>query len=270
MDQPPTRHRAAERTHWHLALPHLQPAAHDAGRRDEISWGSLIRTARVSYAFQILVAAGLLLPPQMRDMLAALAETHSLRAWAAFPASMAVFGFLSWYWARATISARFDLPDTTHCWDDAVDAGRQGHRPFIRHAPLHIVPQAPIPIAGVTGLLLAWQSGAYTLGVATLICLLLVWFVVSRRQRIRNFIRHSVLRGMIGPDEPLELENPRLRSTYSVRLWFTRIPYRLWKVLQRAPSGVWPASLLLALSMAMFTATAKQRHRNAEHRVAEA
>jgi hypothetical protein len=178
MDHPPPPHR----THWNPHLPHLSPAAHDAARRDEISWVSLIRTARVSYAFQALVAAGLLLPPQMRDMLAALTETNDLAAWSAFPASIAVFGFLSWYWARATISARFDLPDTTHCWDDAVDAGRQGHRPFIRHAPLHIVPQAPIPIAGVTGLLLAWQSGAFVLGLTTLISLLLVWLAVNRRQ----------------------------------------------------------------------------------------
>ena len=83
---------------------------HDAGRRDDISWMSLIRTARVPFAFQALVAAGLLLPPQMRDMLAALAETHAWRPWAAFPASMAVFGFLSWYWARATLSARLTCP----------------------------------------------------------------------------------------------------------------------------------------------------------------
>ena len=217
---------------------------------------SLIRTARVSYAFQALVAAGLLLPPQMRDMLAALTETHDIRAWAAFPASMAVFGFLSWYWARATLSARFDLPDTARCWDDAVDAGRQGHRPFIRHAPLHIVPQAPIPIAGTTGLALALQSGAVLLGVTTLACLLLVWFGVNRRQRIKAWLARVVMHTGPVMEEQLNLENPRLRSTYSVRLWVRRVPYRFGKILQRAPSGVWPATLLLALSMIIFTGTA--------------
>jgi hypothetical protein len=266
-----------QRTHWHIPwhphlphsvphhLPHLGPASHDAGRRDEISWGSLIRTARVSYGFQALVAAGLLLPPQMRDMLAALTDAHDLRAWAAFPASMAVFGFLSWYWARATLSARFDLPDTVHCWDDAVDAGRQGHRPFIRHAPLHIVPQAPIPIAGVTGLVLAWQSGAYLLGVATLVCLLLVWFGVNRRQRVRAWVRGKLWPGADLRDEPLAAENARLRSTYSIRLWLLRAPHRAWKVLQRAPSGVWPASALLALSVVTFTVTALASWYPADH-----
>jgi hypothetical protein len=243
-------------TRWHPHIPHLGEAAHDAARRDDISWISLIRTARVSYAFQALVAAALLLPAQMRDMLAALTETHNLRAWLAFPASMAVFGFLSWYWARATLAARFDLPDTKLCWDDAVAAGRCGDRPYVRPHPLHIVPQAPIPIAGITGLLLAFQSGAWLLGIATLACLLLVWFGVSRRQQIHAFLRRVFLPRVNFPAEPLGPEDPRLRSTYSVRLWMHRAPYRFWKILQRAPSGAWPASALLIVSVAVFSLTA--------------
>jgi hypothetical protein len=229
---------------------------HDAGRRDDISWTSLIRTARVSYGFQALVAAGLLLPPQMRDMLAALTEAREWRAWAAFPASMAVFGFLCWYWARATLSARFDLPDTRRAWDEAVSTGRHGHRPFIREAPLHIVPQAPIPIAGFTGLLLALQSGALWLGVATLGSLLVLWFLVDRRRVIRAWLRKKLLPGHVFPDLALPQESVRLRSTYSVRIWLRRAPYRFGKVLERAPSGVWPASLLLAVSVAVFAVTA--------------
>ena len=243
-------------TRWHPHIPHLGQAAHDAARRDDISWISLIRTARVSYAFQAIVAAALLLPPQMRDMLAALTETHNLRAWIAFPASMAVFGFLSWYWARATLSARFDLPDTKLCWDDAVEAGRQGHRPYVRSQPLHIVPQAPIPIAGVTGMALALQSGAYLLGLTTLGLLLLVWFGVSRRQQLHAWLRHTLMPGRVFPAEPLAPEDPDLRSTYSVRLWLQRVPHRFAKIMQRAPSGVWPAAALLTLSMGVFTVTA--------------
>jgi hypothetical protein len=237
------------------SLPRLHAARHDAARGDEISWTSLVRTARISYAFQALVAIVLLLPPQLRDMLAAMTETHDLRAWIAFPASMAIFGLSSWYWARASISARFDLPDTARCWDDAVDAGRAGHRPFIRHAPLHIVPQAPIPIAGLTGLLLAWESRAWLLGLATLACLLAVWFLVNHRQAIRAWLHLAVLGHTMHLDDMLNLENPELRSTYSVRLWLRRVPYRFAKIMQRAPSGVWPASILLGLSMFTFTAT---------------
>jgi hypothetical protein len=217
---------------------------------------SLIRTARVPFAFQALVAAGLLLPPQMRDMLAALAETHAWRPWAAFPASMAVFGFLSWYWARATLSARFDLPDTRHAWDEAVALGRHGERPFVREAPLHIVPQAPIPLAGITGLLLALQSGALGLGVATLISLLALWFLVDRRRKIRDWLRRTLMPGRVFLDVKLPHEMVRLRSTYSLRIWARRAPFRLYKVLQRAPGGVWPAALLLALSVVVFSVTA--------------
>jgi hypothetical protein len=229
---------------------------HDAGRRDDISWMSLIRTARVPFAFQALVAAGLLLPAQMRDMLAALAETPAWRPWAAFPASMAVFGFLSWYWARATLSARFDLPDTRHAWDEAVALGRQGERPFVREAPLHIVPQAPIPLAGITGLLLALQSGALGLGVATLISLLALWFLVDRRRRMRDWVRRRFMPGRVFLDVKLPHEMVRLRSTYSLRIWLRRAPFRFYKVLQRAPGGVWPASALLGLSVAVFSVTA--------------
>jgi hypothetical protein len=236
-------------------LPHLHAARHDAARGDEISWTSLVRTARVSYAFQVLVAVVLLLPPQLRDMLSALTETGDLRAWLAFPASMAVFGLLSWYWARASISARFDLPDTARCWDDAVDAGRAGHRPFIRHAPLHIVPQAPIPIAGVTGLLLAGESRAWLLGLTTLACLLVVWLLVRWRQPIRAFLHRALLGHTMHLEGALNLENPKLRSTYSVRLFLARVPYRFAKIIERAPSGPWPASILLGLSMLAFTAT---------------
>jgi hypothetical protein len=229
---------------------------HDAARREDISWMSLIRTARVSYAFQLIVAAGLLLPPQMRDMLAALAETTDIRAWAAFPASMAVFGFLCWYWARATLSARFDLPDTKQAWDEAVEGGHHGTRPFVRNAPLHIVPQAPIPIAGVTGLLLALQSGALWLGLATLGALLLVWFLVDNRRRIRGFVRRTLLRHHHFTEETLPHESVRLRSTYNFRIWLRRAPFRFRKIMQRAPSGPWPAGLLLGLSLLVFGITA--------------
>jgi hypothetical protein len=217
---------------------------------------SLIRTARVAYAFQALVAAALLLPPQMRDMLAALSETRDLLAWVSFPASMAVFGFLCWYWARATLSARFDLPDTRRAWDQAVACGQHGSRPFVRNAPLHIVPQAPIPIAGVTGLLLALQSGAAGLGVATLACLLAVWFLVDHRRRIRGWLRRTLLRHHHFIDEALPRETVRLRSTYNARIWLQRAPFRLRKIMQRAPGGTGPAAGLLALSVGTFLVTA--------------
>jgi hypothetical protein len=246
-------------THHGHVRPRPTPvnhAWHDAARREDISWMSLIRTARVPYAAQLLVAAGLLLPPQMRDMLAALAETRDVKAWLLFPASMAVFGFLCWYWARATLSARFDLPDTRQAWDRAVIRGQRGTRPFVRNAPLHIVPQAPIPIAGVTGLLVALQSGALWLGVATLTALLGVWFLVDNRRRLRGWARRTLLRHHHFVDEPLPHETVRLRSTYSARIWLQRAPYRFWKVMQRAPSGPWPAGVLLGLSVGAFAVTA--------------
>ncbi len=228
----------------------------DAARRDEISWVSLIRTARVPYGLLVLIGAGLVLPPQMRDMLAALAEGRNFWVIAAFPASIAVFGFLCWYWARAAISARFDLPDTRMAWDEAVRRGRMGVRPFLREGPLHIVPQAPIPLAGLIGLAMAVQSGAYGLGVATLGALLAVWFLVDRRRRIRARLRRVLFPGRAFPEPELPREDRRLRSTYSFGIWLRRAPFRMRKLLQRAPSGKGPALLLLGLSVLVFLVTA--------------
>ncbi len=62
--------------------------------------------------------------------------------------------------------------------------------------------------------------------------------------------------GRVFLDVKLPHEMVRLRSTYSLRIWLRRAPFRFRKVLQRAPGGVWPASLLLALSVAVFSVTA--------------
>jgi hypothetical protein len=219
----------------------------------------------VPYAFQAFVAAGLLLPPQMRDMLAALTETRSVAEAAAFPISMAIFGFLCWYWARAALSARFDLPDTRRAWDAAVQAGRHGGRPFIRNGPLHIVPQAPIPIAGLTGLVLALQSDVLALGVATLVLLLVIWFLVDRRRTIRAWLRRVLFPQRDFPETALPPETPLLRSTYSLKIFLRRAPYRFGKLLERAPSGPWPAGLLLAGSVLVFAVTATASYLPARH-----
>ena len=108
----------------------------------------------------------------------------------------------------------------------------------------------------MTGLLLALQSGALGLGVATLISLLALWFLVDRRRRIRDWARGRFMPGRIFVDVKLPHEMVRLRSTYSLRIWLRRAPFRFYKVLQRAPGGVSPASLLLGLSVVVFSVTA--------------
>jgi hypothetical protein len=85
---------------------------------------------------------------------------------------------------------------------------------------------------------------------------LALWFLVDRRRKIRDWLRRTLMPGRVFLDVKLPHEMVRLRSTYSLRIWGRRAPFRLYKVLQRAPGGVWPAALLLALSVVVFSVTA--------------
>jgi hypothetical protein len=231
------------------------PVAQACVSREPISWISLIRTARVSYGFLALVAAGLLLPGQMRDMLAALTDSSNVPAIIAFPFFLAVFGITCWYWGRAAISARFDLPDTKKSWDQIVEEGQQGKRPAIERSPLHLVPQAPIPIAGLIGLWLAFRSGAYVLGTVSLVFLVALWWFINQRRTIRDALRKWANRPSLDEDLPLS-EDPKLRSTTSLSEWSKLIAFRLAKLMERAPFGPGTAKTILGVSLTIFVVSA--------------
>ncbi len=224
--------------------------------RPEISYVSLIRTARVPYGALLLVGACLLLPPQMRDMLAALRDSGRWGAIAAFPGAIAVLGFLCWFWARAAISARFDLPDSDVAWRAVLREGAAGKRPNIHPAALALVPQAPIPIAGLIGFGIAGASRAPGLGAATLSLLLVLWILVDRRRAI-----HATLHRLFWPHRPFDRrplapETSRLQATEHLGQALRRAPFRAATLLRRAPSGTWPAAALLVVSLAVFVITA--------------
>src|SRR5258708_2230953 len=72
-----------------------------------VSWLSLLRTARAPLAIVALAAIALVLPPQSADMLAAVGDdAHAV----GFYAALALLTFSGWYWTRALIAARFDVP----------------------------------------------------------------------------------------------------------------------------------------------------------------
>src|SRR5690348_18333309 len=89
-------------------------AARPGSRRTSpASWESLIYTARAPIGVLLFAAVGLLLPPQTDDMLAALAvgTVHGISTGAMFELSLALVAVGCWYWARATLSARFGDSD---------------------------------------------------------------------------------------------------------------------------------------------------------------
>ena len=86
--------------------PPTQPAT-------PVSWLSLLRTVRAPLAVIVLTGIAVVLPSQSADMLAALGDGHFVFSEAfVFYLSLAFLTFSGWYWARALISARFDVPYT--------------------------------------------------------------------------------------------------------------------------------------------------------------
>src|SRR5712691_12656426 len=72
-----------------------------------VSWLSLLRTARAPLAIVALAAIALVVPPQSGDMLAAVGDGANA-VW--FYLALGLFTFSGWYWTRALIAARFDVP----------------------------------------------------------------------------------------------------------------------------------------------------------------
>lgn len=228
---------------------------HPGPSRPVISFGSLLRTARAPYAILALAALALLLPPQMRDMLAALGDSGPA-ALLVFAAAIASLGFLCWYWARAAISARFDLPDTDIAWRAIIRAAERGERADIRAAALILVPQAPIPLSGLLGLGIAIGSDAPGTGAAVLSLVLVVWALVIRRRELHRLLWRILWPARRLGRERLPPEDPRLAPTGHLPSFLARAPHRLRVLLRRAPSGSFAASALLGLSMGVFILTA--------------
>ncbi len=78
-----------------------------------VSWMSLLRTVRAPLSVIVLAGIAVVLPPQSRDMLAALGDGDVvLSETVVFYLALAFLTFSGWYWSRALISARFDVPYT--------------------------------------------------------------------------------------------------------------------------------------------------------------
>src|ERR1700757_44051 len=83
-----------------------------------VSWLSLLRTVRAPLTVVALCAIALVLPPQSSDMLAALTSRAGAPSGAYligtfwFYLALALLTFSGWYWTRALIAARFDVPNS--------------------------------------------------------------------------------------------------------------------------------------------------------------
>lgn len=97
------------------------------------SWLSLLRTARGAVAVLLFGFAALWVPPQTRDMVAALEQGGSILV---FHLALIWLSLNAWYWSRAALAARFGVADTSY-------AGTFLDRHFAGPLP----PREPVPFA---------------------------------------------------------------------------------------------------------------------------
>lgn len=228
--------------------PPLPPPVKQLQGPAPVSWLSLLRTVRAPLAAIVLAGIGLVLPSQSKDMLAALADGGLVpREVFVFYLSLAFLTFSGWYWARALISARFDVPHT--------EAGRSqllATDGRINLFAFDAVPWLIFLLAGAVGAGLIIRSGVWHA-----LWFLLAWVVVYaffRPTRMEGTERKP--RRFVRGDQPdyRAIAHAPPRSTAKFREWLSWRSFRMHLRLltNRAPGGrllAWP---LIAVSLSLF------------------
>lgn len=211
-----------------------------------VSWTSLLRTVRAPLSVIVLAGIGLSLPPQSRDMLAALGDGSFVLSEAfIFYLSLAFLTFSGWYWARALISARFDVPHTAAGRARLEDADRR-----LDLFAFDAVPWLIFWLAGLVGVLLIVRSGAWNA-----LWFLAAWAVVFaffRPTRMKDRQRQPLRYARGGQPTFREVGGGPQRSTASLREWWHNIPTHVRLLANRAPGGPIVAWALILVSAALF------------------
>jgi hypothetical protein len=213
-----------------------------------VSWLSLLRTARAPLTVVALAAIALVLPAQSSDMLAALTDGgwNVFGAAVGFYIALALLTFSGWYWTRALIAARFDVPHSA----DGLAALQQTDNRIDPYA-YDAVPWIVFFLTFLLGLGLILRSGAWLAGLPLVIWLVLfVWFRPGRRvggtrtpRRVPFSAGH--------PYRTLNDGAPQ-RSTASFREWLRNIPGLATLLAERAPGGAEVAWTFIGLALFLF------------------
>src|SRR5215211_5753589 len=211
-----------------------------------VSWMSLLRTVRAPLSVIVLAGIAVVLPPQSRDMLAALGDGDVvLSETVVFYLALAFLTFSGWYWSRALISARFDVPYT-----DEGRAKLAATETRLDVFAFDAVPWLIFMLAGLVGLGLIVRSGVWHA-----LWFLLAWLAVyaifrptrmkhGERQPLRLVRRNQMGYRAIG-------RGPQ-RSTTSLSRWWHEIPVHLRMLGSRAPGGPLAAWTFVGLALLLF------------------
>jgi hypothetical protein len=208
-----------------------------------VSWMSLLRTARAPLTVVALAAIALVLPPQSSDMLAAIGDdAHAV----GFYLVLALLTFSGWYWTRALIAARFDVPHSA----DGLEALHQTDARIDPYA-YDAVPWIVFFLTFLLGLGLILRSAAWFAGLPLVIWLAL--FILYRPGR-RIGAARTPRRIEFGLQQPYRSVNQGLpkRSTSNLGDWWRGLPFHFRLLVNRAPGGPEVAGTFIALALFLF------------------
>jgi hypothetical protein len=194
------------------------------------TWQAMVHIARAPLGALMLMALGLLVPPQTRDMLAGLSAESSRELWSgfAFHLSLWILGTTAWYWSRAVLSAWFGVAGAAAA-RQAVAAANGATNP----AAFDWVPRLLfLAVAGI-GVIAAARSAAWRqLAVILLWAGPTIWVLYRRGQWAPAAL----------PPAP----------------WLNRLPVGddIRRLLRHAPFGPGFALALLATAIVLFIAAA--------------
>jgi hypothetical protein len=207
-----------------------------------VSWLSLLRTARAPLTVVALAAIALVLPPQSSDMLAAIGDDMHI---VGFYAALALLTFSGWYWTRALIAARFDVPHSA----TGLQALQQADSRIDPYA-YDAVPWIVFFLTFLLGLGLVARSSVWLAGLP-----LLVWlglFIYYRPGRHVAGAR-SPRRIEFGTDRHYgSLSGGRTQPTNKLRAWWRGLVTRFVLLVERAPGGAPASATFIGIALLLF------------------
>jgi hypothetical protein len=208
----------------------------------EVSWTSMLRTARAVFGTLVVTGLALILPQQTEDMLAGHGDSvQGLGTAAAFHGMLAFLAFSAWFWSRSVLAARLRIADSRNSreefsWQPAPGSAA---RKIDRQA-FERIPRLLALAVAIIGAAAALRSGAWiTLGIVVAWTALGAWFLIDRLNLLT----------------PRPLSGPLPRP-----FWLRLMPMAVWTTIddlsRYAPWGRRLAlTLLVAAAVAFLGAT---------------
>jgi len=206
-----------------------------------VTWHHVVWRVRAGLLVFLFSAFALLVPPQLKDMLAGLATfgNSTWESWGealAFHVSLFLMAFFLWYWARSVLLAAFRIPDTRSARDALAARTDMGaHVVAVFDAlPRWLFAGTVLIAAGA-----AFRSERYLQAVLALVWGGFFYWVLVRRLDLME--RFGVAGMKAAPPERARADN------WPARLW-----RRLRDLLDFGPFGSRLTAVLLAVAAGVF------------------